>query len=115
MIRHPNWRASIGSRVRCKGRGGKWTVMSSPSGKTETVEIQVDADPVTGPIDPETERLPCESITAALTDLEPLWPPEPGALVEVRVDGRIGKVANVFDMGAGRVVVDLQTTDATTG
>jgi hypothetical protein len=89
--------------------------MSAPSGTPETVEIQVDAEPVSGPIDPRVESNPAKSVRALIADLEPIWPPEPGMLVEVIENERIGEVRSVAGGQGGRVRIHVRMTDATTG
>jgi hypothetical protein len=109
MDRHPNWRAGIGARVRCKGRGGKWTIISRGAGSPPVVKIQADAQP-------PASQLPILStgpITVSVADLEPVWPPEPGMLVEVRADGPIGEVWHVTDI-PGPIRVDVRLTDVAT-
>jgi hypothetical protein len=114
MDRHPNWRAAIGARVRCKGRGGKWTIMSRGNGKPPMVKVQEDVQPAIAALPKVSATLNSSQILVAVADLEPIWPPEPGMLVEVRADGPIGEVRYVTD-GAGRVRVDVRMTDETLG
>jgi hypothetical protein len=112
MDRHPNWRAAIGARVLCKGRAGKWTIISRRAGSPPVVKIQADAQ--TSPTAAATQVPPLSlgPLTVSVADLEPVWPPEPGMLVEVRADGPIGEVWRVTDV-PGPVRVDVRLTDVT--
>ena len=78
------------------------------------VKVQEDAQPSVAALPQTPTTLNSTPILVAVADLEPIWPPEPGMLVEVRADGPIGEVRYVTD-GAGPVRVDVRMTEETLG
>jgi len=78
------------------------------------VKVQEDAEPSVAALPRVPFTTNTASILVAVSDLEPIWPPEPGMLVEVRADGPIGEVRYVTD-GAGPVRVDVRMTEETLG